>query len=51
MALEMSDPYTSAPCSARGIDSEPVPQPAARSQAECPHKGQRITSIALKLLV
>ena len=29
MALEMSEPYTSAPCSARGIDSEPVPQPAA----------------------
>ena len=34
MALEMSDPYTSAPFSARGMDSEPVPQPAADSHAE-----------------
>ena len=28
MALEMSEPYTSAPCSAKGIDRDPVPHPA-----------------------
>lgn len=28
IAFEMSEPYTSAPWSARGMDSDPVPQPA-----------------------
>ena len=28
IAFEMSEPYTSAPWSARGMESDPVPQPA-----------------------